>query len=579
MAQVIVARRGPLVVFQRGPSGAAKILAGNDTANAARFAGNSASSATLSQEWAEGTEPGGPGTKSAKGWAEDASGFADNAEASADAAAITAANLALQWTVYETLDTTYETGTTLIIDSDLRITDVINATSSDGSQPAAFEIYETLDETFASGTTLIVDSDDRIIASVGSSVSNTEVITARGSRTSLDARISAGLTPYGDVIGPVVNGWATRESRARLRRLLDGSSTQLVIAVMGDSWVQGDYWTPAFAKRLQTIYGNAGSGWVGFAWWSLATTAPWAIGGAQPVGVDGNIRPDLIPVPQVSGSWVTNYRSPANHPTPSLSTISSSTPDDFVRFTLPAGHNEVELFYSGDGTGVVAVSWDDGGSYSTSISLAVTNGVGTVNLPSVPSTAATARIKVVSGNVSLGGVDQRSATAGVRLHKLGSSGSQGLTWTTASATAWQAQMGKLAANVFMFMSGTNDQAGSVAPATVSSRFDTMLTRFTAINPLADRIIATPPENNRTTNTVLMTDYAAAVRALAVDRGVTYVDHQYYWGSPANYGAEYSSATGRGWLEPQNPGNTGLIHPTTAGGYALADANLRLFERV
>lgn len=73
MAQVIVARRGPLVVFQRGPSGAAKILAGNDTANAARFAGNSASSATKSQEWAEGPgEPGGPGTKSAKGHADAA---------------------------------------------------------------------------------------------------------------------------------------------------------------------------------------------------------------------------------------------------------------------------------------------------------------------------------------------------------------------------------------------------------------------------------------------------------------------------------------------------------------------------
>lgn len=78
MAQVIVARRGPLVVFQRGPSGTAKILAGNDTANAARFAGNSASSATLSQEWAEGTEPGGPGTKSAKGWADEAAATVAN---------------------------------------------------------------------------------------------------------------------------------------------------------------------------------------------------------------------------------------------------------------------------------------------------------------------------------------------------------------------------------------------------------------------------------------------------------------------------------------------------------------------
>ena len=509
----------------------------------------------------------------AEGFRDEAEGFKDDAAASAAEAAATAEDLAFQWDVYETLDTTYATGTTIILDADSRITDVVNATSTDGAQAASFEIYETLDETFASGTTLIADTDDRIIASVGSSVSNTEVITARGDRASLGDRISAGLTPYGDVIGPVVNAWAMREARARLRGLLNGSTSQLVIAVLGDSWVQGNYWTPDFAETLQAEYGNAGSGWVGFAWWSLATTAPWVIGGAQPVGVDGNIRPDLIAVPQVSGAWVTNYRSPTDDPTPSLSTISSSTANDFVRFTLPAGHNEAELFYSGDGTGVVAVSWNDGSSYSTNISLPVTNGVGTVMLPSVPGTSATVRIKVVSGNVRLAGVDLRSTTAGVRIHKLGSSGAQGATWTLAGATAWQAQMTELGAHVFMFLTGTNDQAGGASPVTFSSRIDTMLTRFAAINPLADRVIATPPENNRTDNTVLMTAYAAAARALAVERGVTYVDHQYYWGSAADDGAEYSAATGRAWLNGSD-----LIHPTTAGGYALTDANLALFER-
>jgi len=55
--------------------------------------------ATLSQEWAEGTEPGGPGTKSAKGWAEDAAASASTAtltkqglEASFDVAKVSAAS-------------------------------------------------------------------------------------------------------------------------------------------------------------------------------------------------------------------------------------------------------------------------------------------------------------------------------------------------------------------------------------------------------------------------------------------------------------------------------------------------------
>lgn len=74
MAKVIVARSGPLAVFQRSADGGVKVFTGKDVANAARFAGLAGSSATASQNWAEGTEPGGSGTDSAKGWATVASG-------------------------------------------------------------------------------------------------------------------------------------------------------------------------------------------------------------------------------------------------------------------------------------------------------------------------------------------------------------------------------------------------------------------------------------------------------------------------------------------------------------------------
>jgi hypothetical protein len=50
MAQVIVARRGPLAVFERGSDGIAKVVVGNDTANAARYAGQSNDAATRSED-------------------------------------------------------------------------------------------------------------------------------------------------------------------------------------------------------------------------------------------------------------------------------------------------------------------------------------------------------------------------------------------------------------------------------------------------------------------------------------------------------------------------------------------------
>lgn len=55
------------------------VQVGENTAAAAAFA-------TLSQAWAEGTLPGGPGTKSAREWATDAEGFAGDADTSANVA-------------------------------------------------------------------------------------------------------------------------------------------------------------------------------------------------------------------------------------------------------------------------------------------------------------------------------------------------------------------------------------------------------------------------------------------------------------------------------------------------------------
>lgn len=60
---------------------------GEDAAAAAESAVTAGEQAELSQAWAEGTEPGGPGTKSAKTWAGEAQGYAEsyNAQALADA--------------------------------------------------------------------------------------------------------------------------------------------------------------------------------------------------------------------------------------------------------------------------------------------------------------------------------------------------------------------------------------------------------------------------------------------------------------------------------------------------------------
>ena len=436
--------------------------------------------------------------------------------------------------------------------------------------------YETLDPA-ASGSLTYIDAVSKVMAQLASvayvdsaTAAVAVPVAALGSRTTLTARLASGLTPYGDPIGPYANTWSIRETRMRLRKLALGEVSQCVITLIGDSYTAGNYYSAALAQSLQMQYGNAGSGWVGFAWWGAAS-GTWTAG-AQPVGIDGNVRPDLVPITQIIGTWTAAYNTAASN-TPSLGKVTSSTAGDYVRFTLPAGHNAAQLFFTGDGTGVVQVSWDDGSSYSANIALN-TVGAASVVLAGVPGTAQIARIKVISGNVALAGVDLKSAAIGVRIHKLGTSGSATNTWSTVTAATWRAQIAALGGHCHSVMFGTNDQDAAFSTSTFAANLAVIAANIRAALPGSDVILATPPENQRTTNAVAMPAYAQAAREYAVANDTAFVDHQYFFGSPASFAAAYAFANAqRPWY------SNDLIHPDTqTGGRVLADAYTRLITQ-
>ena len=411
-------------------------------------------------------------------------------------------------------------------------------------------------ETLASG-----NSGVPLLDAAGKVIANLETIEGA-------AAAAANAVSTAQPLGPYINTWATREIRMRLQKRSIAEAVQLVMSNVGDSYTQGPYFQSALAKALQDKYGLAGVGWVGFPWWGTAS-GTWSAG-TQPLGIDGSIRPDLVTTVQIIGTWTCSYNVAANN-TPSLGRITSNTPTDYVRFTVPAGHDAAQLFYAGDGTGVVQVSWDDGATYSANINLS-TVGAANVALAGTPTIAATARIKVVSGSVALAGVDLRSAASGVRIHKLGGSGSTSAQWAGVNAATWAAQMLALGAHAHTVMFGTNDQGGSFPTSFFASNLGTIMGNIAAVLPSSDRLLAMPPENNRTTNPIPMTAYATVARQYAAANDVAFLDLQYFFGSPANFGAAYafSSAT-RPWY------GSDLVHPQTAtGGRAISDAFYRLF---
>jgi hypothetical protein len=125
------------------------------------------------------------------------------------------------------------------------------------------------------------------------------------------------------------------------------------------------------------------------------------------------------------------------------------------------------------------------------------------------------------------------------------------------------------------MIGPNDQTDSNSPSTVANNVQTVFNNLSVVMPYADRVAAIPAENQRTTTTVKMTDYAKAVREYAVSNDIGFVDLQYVFGSPANFAFDYAAANAaRPWYAAD------LLHPDgPTGGRVIASALFNFYTEI
>lgn len=389
--------------------------------------------------------------------------------------------------------------------------------------------------------------------------SSSELIAARGARTTLDQRLSAALSPYGAPKQYIINEHRLRRFRYLRRKRLLSESAQIVIAMIGDSYTHdASRYSGAVASTLISELGDAGGGWVGFA--SLSGD------------VNGNVRPASYPLTRI-GTWgegtSSNYYT---IPGPDLGQAVSSTVGDRQTVTGPASPtlSAVRFFWNGTVDGVMRYRWN-GGSWTT-INVQG-SGVQGALLGGLPASGAwTLDMEVVSGTCQPIGVDIQSAASGVRVHKLGCTGSRANQWVAVNAAQWQASINSLAPQLVTIMLGTNDQTIARTPAEYAADLTTIITRVKTAMPSVDIAILMPAENQRGLST-LMSTYAAAAVEVALTQGCAYLDTQYLFGDAGNP-TEYGSAGAIPLYSADN------IHPdATTGGRVIVDGVIRLLTNV
>jgi len=410
--------------------------------------------------------------------------------------------------------------------------------SSIGRDDVAFSIVDS-----SGRQAFRIDVDGTTTIQKGGSL---EMIAARGSRSTLTERLDSGFNSHGL---PKNGRWGTeflRETKQRLRKLSMLESSSFCVLMIGDSWTHMQVrYSGSVASILKTTYGDAGLGWVGFSW---------------PTGIPSLINGSVDPVActlVVTGSWSPAYWSSTS---PDIGQIESSTVGDGVTVTGPDSCSAVVLFHRGNGA--VRYRWNSGAW--TNVTLSGTT-LQTVSLDSVPAGAWTLNIEVVSGTPVLCGCDIQKTTSGVRVHRLGSTGSRTSQWAAVNASEWQSGITALAPNLVMVMHGTNEQS-SYAPTTFRTHLNTILTRVRLAAPTADILLIAPCENNRVGNAWPMTDYATQTFQAAEAFSAAFVNLQPLFGLTQS---DYSSVSARPWFHAD------LVHPApTTGGRAIVDAVLR-----
>ncbi|HID9100324.1 TPA: SGNH/GDSL hydrolase family protein [Klebsiella quasipneumoniae] len=365
----------------------------------------------------------------------------------------------------------------------------------------------------------------------------------------------------------IERAYQLRVARMKLAQLESGASAILTIGIFGDSWpTQPNRFSQPLAKALRAKYGaGPGVGWTSFGRHATSDNI-----------INGNVfSPSSSDVLKTlftwTGNWLFSYsgtKNPTNS-SPDTAVVTSSTPGDALKATVPGtsdgGWSTCRLGFVGTSDGVIRYNWD-GGAWTT---LNV-QGSGLlfvdINPPATVNASNVINVEVVSGTVSLCGIKSIGSGSGVRVHKLGASGSSLASWLSMDATDFGKALTEMALDTVIILTGTNDQRITGGATAFEANLRAFIARIRATLPGSDILFVMPCENERTDNPVTMASMAARAKKVASDLNCAFINLQYIFGeNPADYA--YGSI--HPWFASDG------IHPDPAtGGYLIKDAIYR-----
>ena len=324
-----------------------------------------------------------------------------------------------------------------------------------------------------------------------------------------------------------------RNFKAAESKILNGGSTPIHIAVVGDSWASNGFITSPLAKELLATYSatstaSAGTGFIPansndqIPDGTLARTYSWTRSGTW---TDCGTA--------VSGSAATCVGANAAD----ASSADASTPgryviaDTMTDFTI--------LWYRQTGGG--SFTWSVDGGSTTTISTAGAAGIQTSTISGLSSASHSVTLSVTvagSTGVRFAGFFARiTGAGGVIVSRVGQSGSMASDWSSANQTYWAQNMAALAPDVVVSIWGTNEMNANQAPATHAAALATLIGSARGSLPQVDWVAICASNNNFTGKTYSMAQYCNAQQDLArTQSAVSSVDLTRIFGSFADSNA-------------------------------------------
>ncbi|HGN9467122.1 TPA: GDSL-type esterase/lipase family protein [Providencia stuartii] len=362
-------------------------------------------------------------------------------------------------------------------------------------------------------------------------------------------------TPESSVL-PTMNNNALINYHFKSTKLQLDEWTTISVGFIGDSWTHmASRYVEPLTKLITKELKDAGSGWTGFGF----------VQSGSYVGVNGNARPEdyVLNYGDIS-KWnlsASHYKTAAS---PDLCACSSDIVGASLSLTGNSRVVSAKLIYLKT-EGIFKYRF--GGDWVT-VDASTGAEVGIINIPELPPTGQWKfELEVVSGVVTVCGIDIRSENKGVIVHKLGASGSNTRDWTSVSEAQYVAATSALNLDTAFILLGTNDQS-ALTPEAYEENLRVMVNRLRLSNSAMDIVLVCPCENMRN-NTVSMSKFSDKMRLVATSLNTGFIDLQTDFGVKPS---DYSSSAKRPLFNPDG------IHPEPlTGGRAIVSALTRFID--